>query len=142
MNHINLDETGKGYRYKVCNICFVIKDYYKDFEVNQTDAKGGKTTRPSCRDCRKKIDGVKLLASEKKRMNLIKPTKYFVCPICHKVSIPDVTANLVIDHDHHTGKARSWICDSCNTGLGRFKDNIETMQNAIKYLKDFEESKK
>ncbi len=64
-----------------------------------------------------------------------KPEKYFECPICGKGSIPGITANLVIDHDHETGKARDWLCDSCNTGLGRFKDKIELLEIAIEYLK-------
>ena len=44
---------------------------------------------------------------------------------------------LVKDHDHLTGKAREWICDSCNTGLGRFKDDITILQRAIDYLKKY-----
>lgn len=102
--------------------------------------KAGKTRRPTCKDCRKDIDGVPLKTSEKKRMEAIKPEVFFVCPICKKASIPGVTANLVIDHDHKTGNAREWICDSCNTGLGRFKDNIELMQEVIKYLKKYNKS--
>ena len=137
---LDIEKTGKGYRHKICNVCYVLKDYYQDFEVNQTDAYGGKTTRPTCRQCRKIIDGVELKSSEKKKMEAIKPTKLFVCPICGKASIPFVTANLVKDHDHKTGMAREWICDSCNTGLGRFKDNIKVMENAIKYLKKYEKS--
>lgn len=73
-------------------------------------------------------------------MTDIKPEKFFICPICKKSSIPYVTANLVIDHDHDTGNAREWICDSYNTGLGRFKDNVELMQEAIKYLKKHSKS--
>jgi hypothetical protein len=48
-----------------------------------------------------------------------------------------ITGNLVKDHDHKTGKAREWICDSCNTGLGRFKDDVKLMQIAIDYLKKY-----
>lgn len=44
---------------------------------------------------------------------------------------------MVLDHDHTTGKPRAWICDSCNTGLGRFKDNIDVIQNAIEYLQKY-----
>jgi len=128
-------KTGKPHQYKICNVCHILKEDYKDFDINQTDALGRKTTRPTCTECRKTIDGIPLNTSEKRRMNKIKPEKFFVCPICKKPSIPYVTANLVIDHDHDTGNAREWICDSCNTGLGRFKDNIELMQQAIKYLK-------
>ena len=118
---------------KICNVCHILKPI-ADFAVNQ-NSKVGRTRRPSCNECRKGIDGIALKSSEKKRMNEIKPEKFFICPICKKSSIPNVTAHLVIDHDHDTGNAREWICDSCNTGLGRFKDNIELMQETIKYLK-------
>lgn len=86
--------------------------------------------------CRKDINGVAMIKEEEKRMESIKPEKnsIFKCPICEKTSIVGVTANLVKDHDHVTGKAREWICDSCNTGLGRFKDNIEILKKAINYL--------
>ena len=132
---LDVTKTGKPHKHKICNVCHILKEDYKDFDINQTDAQGRKTTRPTCTECRKDIDGTALKSSEKKRMNEIKPEKFFICPICKKPSIPYVTANLVIDHDHDTGNAREWICDSCNTGLGRFKDNVELMQEAIKYLK-------
>lgn len=133
---IDIEKTGKGYDKKICNICHILKNTL-DFEVNQTDAKGQKTTRPSCRECRKIINGVSISKEEKKRMEKIKPKKnsVFVCPICSKRSIVGVTAKLVKDHDHKTGLARDWICDSCNTGLGRFKDNIKLLENIIEYLK-------
>ncbi len=137
---LDIKQTGKPYEYKVCNVCHILKKDYEDFEINQTDAQGRKTTRPSCRDCRVGIDGVKLLSSEKKRMNLVKPQKFFVCPICEKGSIPDVTANVVIDHNHDNGKARDWLCDSCNTGLGRFKDNISLLEKAIRYLQQYNQN--
>jgi len=127
---LDVTKTGKPHKYKICNVCHILKEDYKNFDINQTDAQGRKTTRPTCTECRKVIDGIPLKLSEKKRMTDIKPEKFFVCPICKKSSIPYITANLVIDHDHDTGKAREWICDSCNTGLGRFKDNVELMQEA------------
>lgn len=52
-----------------------------------------------------------------------------------KKTIPGLTSKVVLDHDHKTGKGRAWICDSCNTGLGRFKDDIELLESAIQYLK-------
>lgn len=138
ISFLDLSKTGKPYEYKVCNICHILKKDFIDFEINQTDAKGRKTTRPSCRSCRALIDGKSLLRSERLRMNKEKPKKFFVCPICNKGCIPDVTANLVIDHCHETGFARQWICDSCNTGLGRFKDDVDYLERAIAYLKKYD----
>ena len=63
----------------------------------------------------------------------------FVCPICEKQTVIGVTARIVRDHDHDTGMGRKWICDSCNTGLGRFKDDITILETAIEYLKRFED---
>ncbi|WP_230380692.1 endonuclease domain-containing protein [Helicobacter pylori] len=42
------------------------------------------------------------------------------------------------DHNHDTGQGREWICDSCNTGLGRFKDNPKFLEKVIEYLKKYE----
>ena len=135
---INPELTGKGYSKKICNICHILKPT-EEFDVNQTDAKGRKTTRPSCKKCRVNIDGVKLTSQEKKKMDKRKPEKgsVFECPICMKKTIVGVTANLVRDHDHETGKGREWICDSCNTGLGRFKDDTKFLERVIEYLKKY-----
>jgi len=136
---LDIKKTGKPYDKKICNICHILKEM-KEFDINQTEAKGRKTTRPSCKVCRVDIDGVALKPSEKKRLDAISPKDIFTCPICKKTSIVGVTANLVRDHDHLTGNARAWICDSCNTGLGRFKDNIKLLEAVIEYLKSFENS--
>lgn len=39
-----------------------------------------------------------------------------------------------VDHDHSTGVVRGVLCSSCNTGLGMFKDNPESLRSAIEYL--------
>lgn len=140
--YLDIKKTGKPrqeepYKMKVCNVCHILKNYYDDFDINQTDAQGRKTTRPSCHDCRIKIDGTPLDSKEKERLQENTPKHTFTCPICKKTTIPGVTANLVIDHDHNTGAGREWICDSCNTGLGRFKDDVVILQRAIDYLRKY-----
>lgn len=40
------------------------------------------------------------------------------------------------DHDHSTGKPRGVLCMHCNTALGLFKDNIENLENAIRYIEE------
>lgn len=42
-----------------------------------------------------------------------------------------------VDHDHSTGKVRGLLCQECNTGFGKFRDNTEYLANAIKYLKEY-----
>lgn len=141
---IDIKKTGKEegtntppFKYKICNLCHIIKNQSVEFEYNQNDKQGRPTTRPSCRNCRVKINGKKMPKSERDRMNAIKPLPHelFKCPICQKLSIPDVTANIVIDHDHRTGMAREWICDSCNTGIGRFQDSPEMLEKISRYIK-------
>lgn len=41
---------------------------------------------------------------------------------------------LAIDHCHKSGKIRALLCHACNTGIGKFEDNIELLQSAIRYL--------
>jgi len=38
------------------------------------------------------------------------------------------------DQDHQTGRTRDLLCDSCNRGLGCFRDSSETLRLAAEYL--------
>lgn len=53
------------------------------------------------------------------------------CDICHKKF--EKTPH--IDHSHKTNKNRGLLCDDCNLGLGRFKDNVKFLSSAIQYLR-------
>ena len=54
-----------------------------------------------------------------------------ICDIC---GTPPSNKRHSIDHCHSTGVIRGLLCDACNTGLGKFKDNTNLLQKAIKYL--------
>lgn len=41
---------------------------------------------------------------------------------------------LVIDHDHITGRIRGLLCRKCNALLGMCQDSPYILENAIKYL--------
>ena len=63
-----------------------------------------------------------------------------VCAIC-KSSDPGCkgeTNELAfhVDHCHETNKIRGLLCGPCNRGLGYFKDNLDSLKNAMEYLKD------
>jgi len=53
------------------------------------------------------------------------------CKICQKKE-----SILCIDHCHLTNKIRGLLCRHCNLILGKWNDNIEIFESAIKYLKD------
>ena len=144
IEYLNVDKTGKPktgkpYPLKICNICHLLKDNRTEFRRNQNDAKGRMTTRPSCIECRKDIEGMKISSDEEKRMKKFKPKpkSIFICPICSKRTIVGITANVVMDHSARNGRGRDWICDSCNTGIGRFKDDIVFLDRLSDYLKRY-----
>lgn len=128
-------QTGDQRQKKVCNVCHRLLDT-EEFEVNQTGVGDRQVRRPSCRACRRVIEGTPLSASEKARWEESKPDmEIFECPICHKITVPGLTSKVVLDHDHTTGKARGWVCDSCNTGIGRFKDDPNLLASAQSFLR-------
>lgn len=50
------------------------------------------------------------------------------CAIC------GAEENIVVDHCHATGSVRGALCATCNTALGLFRDNPESMRRAAAYL--------
>lgn len=53
----------------------------------------------------------------------------------HRCGICFSGKKLVIDHDHRTGRVRGLLCDDCNVGLGRFRDDFGLVASAISYLR-------
>lgn len=59
------------------------------------------------------------------------------CAIC-SISQEELRQPLSVDHCHITNKVRGLLCNHCNHGIGKFKDDITILQNAINYLKNVE----
>ena len=130
---LDVTRTGDVFPKKICNICHKLLNT-SDFARNQNNINRA-VRRPSCQKCRKTLEGISPTAKEKGKWLRTKPqNEPFECPICGKRTIAGVTSKLVLDHNHSTGEVRGWICDSCNTGIGRFKDNVELIKKAIEYL--------
>lgn len=66
--------------------------------------------------------------------NILAKKQNYSCYIC-KTPEEKLRTALSVDHCHKTGRVRGLLCDSCNNGLGRFKDSIVFLEEAIKYLK-------
>lgn len=56
------------------------------------------------------------------------------CAVCKTAGT--ATQPLFVDHDHSDGIVRGLLCNPCNTGLGFFRDNIESLASAIEYLRE------
>lgn len=57
-----------------------------------------------------------------------------VCLVC---GTKPKNKKLSIDHCHNSLTVRGLLCNSCNLGLGDFKDNISSLKKAIWYLERF-----
>lgn len=55
-----------------------------------------------------------------------------VCAICSRRDRRDI--RLSVDHDHVTGQVRGLLCQTCNLGLGYFKDSPDFLVSAKNYL--------
>lgn len=73
------------------------------------------------------------------------PDDNYACPICER-TLEEIgkfgqkkLQSWVLDHCHQTDKFRGWVCFNCNSGLGQFRDNLKSVENAVEYLRRFHE---
>ena len=61
-----------------------------------------------------------------------------VCAICEHPETHKRNGKLkamAVDHSHKTGAIRGLLCCDCNTGIGKLKDSVNVLSNAIDYLR-------
>lgn len=76
-----------------------------------------------CRDCVKKHSKIR------NRLHKEAPPKPSTCECCGQIP-----QKWVLDHDHDTEQFRGWLCDQCNTGIGKLGDDVDGIVNALNYL--------
>ena len=118
-----------GHQDMIC-FCTVCKEWksQRDFHLSHTDSYGRKKIRSQCRDCQNE-NVYKTIALSKNKNLPPKPDK---CPICLEPN-----KKLELDHCHITGLFRGWLCRTCNTASGRFKDSVEVIKRLLQYHLDF-----
>lgn len=133
----NIFETGDRFDYKVCDRCFKRLPTDRMFQDNRIKKDNIITKRPSCKDCRKIKDGIPVSVTDRITWLAKRPENFtdFTCPICQKTTIVGIT-KIVLDHNHHDGRVRGWLCESCNTGIGRFDDDPELIVRALHWLEN------
>jgi hypothetical protein len=61
------------------------------------------------------------------------------CEICRKPNLKGgVRISLSVDHNHTTGAVRGFLCNPCNTLIGRAGDSIPHLLKVIEYLKRYD----
>jgi len=129
---------------KVCIYCNELKPT-ETFTVTYYRRDGVGRRSNICHTCKRKhtkqIEELKICTPY--------PNNKYVCPICletKKDKVEDASRRdgsrsfWVLDHDHNTGTFRGWLCSRCNSALGWFKDDVDRVNRALNYLKDYEDS--
>jgi hypothetical protein len=55
------------------------------------------------------------------------------CLICQR-SRDELQQDLVVDHDHATGRVRGLLCKACNQALGLLQDDVVRVGRVLSYL--------
>jgi hypothetical protein len=91
-----------------------------------------------CRKCKDNLSKYKMTTPERDKLL---ETQNNECKICkHTISFTGVVGvngdSAVVDHCHNTGKVRGILCNTCNVGLGKFKDDKVLLEKAMKYIEN------
>jgi len=123
---------------KECLMCGSIKPL-DNFDQDKSCRFGLKST---CRNCRsstvKELSRKAYLKFNYKlsldAYNQLLLSQHNLCAICNIDLLSLDVKEINIDHCHTTGKVRGVLCRQCNLGLGHFKDDLISLNNAINYL--------
>lgn len=135
-------EERPDWAYGKCQNCGWLREeqMYKSLTCN------GKYKTKGCRKCAidRNIKRNYKMKGGIEEYNKLREAQDNKCAICNQENT--MTRNgseefrqLSIDHCHASGKFRGLLCGHCNSGLGYFKDSIEILEAAIKYLKKHRE---
>lgn len=120
--------------------CVKCGEYKSQDEYYKRSPSAGKGFHRDCKECAKKKSLETFRASRfgitlDKYLEMVEEQNK-QCAICGAPHSDEKWKVLVVDHDHETGNIRGLLCMTCNKALGYFRDNINNLRNAIKYLED------
>src|SRR3972149_3484122 len=78
---IDVRKTGDGFSKKICNVCHKLKKT-TEFAKNQNAKNNRPVRRPSCKDCRVKMEGAGVSKADRTKWVKEKPVNEpFECPV-------------------------------------------------------------
>lgn len=127
----------EGMRTKVCRLCGVEKPI-SEFYFRKDSGR----YRSECKACFKDIVRFRQTGWSPEDYEEAYVKQYGRCAICGCKLNSSRYTRFAGDHDHKTGKLRGLLCTNCNTALGLFKDSIERLDSAKRYLIRYSSSHK
>lgn len=142
-----------------CKSCIITRVIARERKLKARKVLPTRRGSKTCRDCKQKLP-IAQFSRSKRQLDGYSPhckrcdkslwmTRYYgidlrdkekllidqknQCAICKTPLFSNKEAH--VDHLHGTKFVRGILCHRCNTGIGLFKDNPETLQAAILYLR-------
>jgi hypothetical protein len=130
---------------KVCSRCKKLYPANSNYFHRHREKRDGLDSW--CKSCKKdyhknyyKLKNFNLSKEEFKNLLIKQDYRCGICGVKFKeifssYNYPQYDYDPDIDHDHETGEVRGLLCLNCNRGLGRVKENIKILENAVHYLR-------
>lgn len=107
--------------------CFRCRQW-KPGAMFSLDASRGGGRSSSCKSCTSEASTASRYKMSRNEMAKFRANRGHCCEICNS------KRNVVIDHDHKTGRVRGLLCTNCNSAIGKFKESRPLFLKAIDYL--------
>lgn len=121
-----------------CGLTKPASEFYQD-----NSRRSGKSRKMTCcRTCNLQSGRSKRLAAKKhfgsgfnRKLSQERPPEGTPCQVCNRPMVYHRSARLMcFDHDPNTHEFRGWICQNCNTAIGKLGDNLAGLMAAVNYL--------
>jgi hypothetical protein len=129
LDNFHFTNVAKNLRKNKCKICqaeYIKK--YKDKNEDKLRDIWRKASRKYMKGDKRRNKTLSKYGLTKETYNDMFDNQKGLCKICKQ------NLTLVVDHCHSSNVVRGLLCNMCNVGLGCFNDDIERLQEAIKYL--------
>lgn len=125
------EDVPSHWKFRSCTHCRSLLPIAYNFSQTTVTNRNRRFFKTTCKSCCSTQS--KILKGIKKRIPL--PKEYRVnCGICQTLLTRKNGKKVMYDHCHNTGAFRGFLCRSCNTSLGKFKDDRELLLKAVDYL--------
>lgn len=143
-----MDYSGEGFEwgtidletisatFKECATCDEVYPATDDFFYTRKTSNGRdfKTICKFCTDVRNRKNKLKTFGLDEWSFNQEIKKRDGKCDICAQPCASGTS--LCIDYNHKTGKRRGFLCRTCNSALGLYKDSPDLLRRAAEYLEE------